>query len=455
MLRLDEIHRFPNGVNELAGHYYWDLPSLWREVREGLSLARKRYPGLRSVGVDTWGVDHVLMDSGGRPLFPVHAYRDLRTSPFAEALRAKNLPQVYQWTGMPDYSYNTSLQLQESLAAMPGLREQVHACLCLPDYFNFLLSGKMHSEVSIASHSQLLRADSIEWSREALEHFDIPRSWFPPPLLSPARLGPCRLWEETDRQVEVIAVSGHDTASAFLAMPASDDGNDVYLSTGTWSLIGFENDFPITSPEALAAQVSNERMGDGRFRPIKACLGLWLLERLFDDFNRHPETPDQWTALIEVATAAPAPSKLLDVADSRFFNPSSMRREIETAFREAGGSPPRDLPGYVRLICASLAEGHRAAIRTLESLSGKTFQRALLTGGGARNPLLCQLTADACQLPVVALDIEGAAVGNIAAQLIGLEAVPDLATFRHRFGQQLGPKVFQPEKRKSHFSSIV
>lgn len=445
-LDLTEVHRFPNAVREMAGRAYWDVPGLWEAVKKGLAAAIEQFPVLRSVGVDSWAVDHVLMDESGRPLFPVHAYRDLRTEPLAARLKEDGIDRIHGCTGIPPYPYNTSLQLQETLQTMPGLRDRVYRCLFLPDYFNFLLSGEVRHEVSIASHSQLLAVDRLDWSPEALDYFGIPREWFTEPTVSPQPLGRCQLWEESD--VEVIAVSGHDTASAFLAIPASDDGSDVYLSTGTWSLIGFEADTPLLGAEALAGNISNERMGDGRFRPLKSCLGLWLLERLLDDFDKRPETAREWSELITSASAAHPPSVLIDVTDSRFFNPRSMRGEINAFLREAKTTPPSDLPAYVRLVCASLAEGHRAAIAELENLSGKRFRRALLTGGGAHNSLLCQLTADACQLPVLALDFEGSAVGNLAAQLLALGAVEDLSTFRTRFGKQLQPRTFTPTPRK-------
>ena len=227
-------------------------------------------------------------------------------------------------------------------------------------------------------------------------------------------------------------------------MPASADGSDLYLSSGTWSLLGFESKAPVTGPEALAAGVSNERMGDGRYRPLKSCLGLWLLEQTMLSFPSRPKSRAGWTKLIATAARSRPPIVLLDVADSALFNPPDMRAAIDAQLKRHGGTPPRDLTGYVRLIGDSLACGHADAARTIARLAGRKFKRILIVGGGSKNRLLCQATADAAGLAVVSFSLEGAAVGNIASQLIALGAVPDLAAFRRHFAANLKQTVYQP-----------
>jgi rhamnulokinase len=442
-LALTEVHRFPNQFRSLAGHEYWDIPGIWGEVRAGLVKAMRLFPRLASVGVDGWAVDHVLTDTRGRPVFPFHAYRDTRTAALSARLGARGIDRVYALTGIPNYPYNTSLQLQETLAGRPGMASVAARCLFIPDYFNFLISGRMVNELSVASHSQLLDVNGSDWSAAALRHFGIPRGWFGKPALSPRRLGPVTGIAELKGVVSVL-VPGHDTACAFAAMPAAADGSDVFLSSGTWSLLGFESDVPLLGPGALEARVSNERSGEGRYRPLISCLGLWLLERVLLGFSTRPQTPSAWRKLIDASAAAPAPEDLLDLGDAALFNPPSMRAAIDAQLGRRGARIPRDLVGYARLICASLANGHANAVHSLERLSGRSFKRILMVGGGSQNRLLCQETADAAGLPVASYALEGAAVGNLAAQLVALGAVRDNAAFREVYSRQLRRVAYLP-----------
>jgi rhamnulokinase len=322
-LDLTEVHRFPNQFRSLAGHEYWDVPYLWSEVRTGLAKARAQFPRLASVGVDSWAIDYVLVDRRGRPVYPVHAYRDGRTAAASEALGRRGLKRVYALTGIPNYPYNTSLQLQETLRAHPGVARVAKRCLFISDYFNYLLSGRMMNELSIASHSQLLDVHGRRWSRAALGIFGIPPHLFSEPMASPRRLGPVT-GIPGFRGVAALLVPGHDTACAFAAMPAAADGSDLYLSSGTWSLLGFEGREPLLGEAALALRVSNERMGDGGYRPLKSCLGLWLLEQTLPAFSARPRSPSDWRRLLTAARAAVKPAGLLDVTDAALFNPPSM-----------------------------------------------------------------------------------------------------------------------------------
>jgi rhamnulokinase len=442
-LGLSEVHRFPNQFRSLGGYDYWDIPTLWSEVRTGLVKARKHHPRLASVGVDGWSVDHVLVNPKGRPVFPVHAYRDTRTVAASERLGRSGIARVYALTGIPNYPYNTSLQLQETLSCCPAVARAASRCLFIPDYFNFLLSGRMVNELSMASHSQLIDVRGRDWSRAALAYFGIPAGLFKRPTPSPGRLGPVVGIPELKGVIAAL-VPGHDTACAFAAMPAAADGSDLYLSTGTWSLLGFESGRPLLGPEALELRISNERMGDGSYRPLKSCLGLWLLERTLKDFGWRAKTAHAWRHLIAAAGRASAPRVLLDLGDASLFNPPSMRAAIDAQLKRSGGRPPRDLVGYVSLICSSLGLGHAKAAQAIGRLSGRTFSRILAVGGGSRNRLLCQATADAAGLPVDSYSLEGAAVGNIAAQLVALGAVADHASFRSVYARQLKRTSYRP-----------
>jgi rhamnulokinase len=442
-LTLDEVHRFPNQFRPLAGHEYWDLPGLWSEVGIGLAKAKRLYPRLASVGVDSWAVDHVLVNRKGRPVFPVHAYRDTRTAAGSRRLGRNGLEGVYALTGIPNYPYNTSLQLQETLSSFPAIAGSQTRCLFIPDYFNFLLSGRMTNELSIASHSQLIDVLGDDWSPAALDFFGIPPTLFRKPSHSPGRLGPVTGVPGLEGVASVL-VPGHDTACAFAAMPAAPDGSDLFLSSGTWSLLGFESEVPLLGPSAMGLRISNERMGDGTYRPLKSCLGLWLLERILPSFSSRPATAGGWRRLIAEAARAPVPPVLLDLDDATLFNPPSMRAAIDSHLRKVGARPPRDFAGYVRLICSSLGRGHADAVRAFERLADRRFKRILIVGGGSQNRLLCQATADASGLPVASYSLEGAAVGNLAAQLVALGEVRDHAAFRSFFSLQLKEVKYSP-----------
>jgi len=448
-LTLQEVHRFPNAFRSMDGHDYWEIATLWDEVRTGLEKAAAALPRgakLASVGVDTWGCDHVLLNDDGRLVFPVHAYRDSRTQAGLNRLARTRAAyaRIYAATGIPAVFYNTSFQLEETVAACPAITDLATRCLFLPDYFNFLLSGRMANEISLASTTQLLDVHGRDWSRAALDHFKIPATWFTPPVLAGTKLGRVRGITAL-AGTQVIAVPGHDTACAYDAMPADPAGDDLYLSSGTWSLVGFESDHPILGPEALAARVANERTGAGGYRPLTNVIGLWLLEGTLKAFAARPKNDGEWATLITIAEKMPAPAGLLDVADPVFANPPSMKAAIDAHLKKRRLNPPKTLAGYVRLICESLGQGHADALRAFERLAGRTFRRILMVGGGARNRLLCQATANASGLPVVSFDLEGSAVGNLASQLIALKAVKDLPTFRHLLGRTLDQKTYQPK----------
>jgi rhamnulokinase len=447
-LTLNEVHRFPNTFRTLASHDYWDLGTLWHEAQTGLRKAVAALPRgakLASVGVDVWGVDFALVNDAGRLVFPVHAYRDARSQPGLKRLANTRaaLARIYAATGIPNVFYNSSLHLEETVASCPAITDLATRCLFLPDYFNFLLSGRMENELTVASTSQLLDVHSTDWSPAALKHFRLPPQWFSKPIKSGTRLGAVKNFPEL-AGVQVVAVPGHDTAAAYDAMPASPDGTDLFLSSGTWSLVGFESDKPILGAEALAARISNERIGDGRYRPLTNVIGLWLLEGTMKDFASRPSDDKAWAALVTAAEKLPAPAALLDVTDPAFTNPASMKAAIDAQLKRRKLAAPKNLAAYTRLICDSLGRGHADAMRAFEKMAGKKFKRILIVGGGSKNRLLCQATADAADLPVVSFALEGTAVGNLASQLIALKAVKNLPTFRRHLAANLKQTVYAP-----------
>jgi len=449
-LELTEAHRFPNALRSMGGHDYWDVAGQWEQAVSGLRKAVALLPKgavLASVGVDTWGVDHVLVDAAGRPVYPTFAYRDNRTQSGLKALAADPaaLAKVYAATGIPNVFYNASLQLAETVAQHPGVTQLAKRCLFLPDYFNFLLSGRMVNEITIASTSQLLGVKEPVWSTAALKHFGVPAGWFAKPVLAGTQLGAVSGLDFLHK-TQVVVVPGHDTACAYDAMPAAPTGDDLFISSGTWSLVGYESDTPVLGAEALAARISNERCGDGRYRPLTNVIGVWLLEGIMKDFASRPKTDAKWAALIAAAEKLPAPAALLDVADPAFANPSSMKAAIDAQVASRRLPQPQSLAAYTRLICDSLGQGHAAAKVAFERMGGRSFKRILMVGGGSRNRLLCQATANAAGIPVVSFSLEGSAVGNLASQLVSLGAVKNLTTFRALLAPTLSPVIYTPKR---------
>lgn len=441
-LQLTEVHRFPNAVHELAGRSYWDVGGLFTEVRKGLLEARRLFPDLKSCGVDTWGVDHALVDAGGRLVYPVHAYRDERTNPLVEEQKAAgHAEKLYRWGGLPLINYNTALQLAESLRACPTLAEAAARCLLLPDYFNFLLCGVMANEFSIASTGQLVDAASQGLSRETLAHFGIPEKWFEGPATAGRVLGPVRGLKGLEG-VQVALVPGHDTSCAFEAIPRQP--GDLVLSAGTWLLLGTLAQGPSLGADALEFGLSNERTGAGGYRPNKILLGLWLVEQILPAFAERPKNDAEWNALIDQAENAPACGGLLDTTDPRLFKPADMRAAIDAQLRERGLTPPADLHGYLALIWRSLARRVAVAAGTFGALCGADFRRIVVVGGGSKNRFLCQALADASGLPVVSYALEGTAVGNIGYQLLALGAVRSLEEFHAGILRDLAAKAYAP-----------
>ncbi len=329
------------------------------------------------------------------------------------------------------------------MASCPAVADLASRCLLLPDYFNFLLSGRMENELTIASTTQLLDVHSTDWSRATLDYFHLPPRWFTTPVLPGKRLGRVTGIPEL-RDAQVVVVPGHDTAAAYDAMPAQPGGADLFVSCGTWSLVGFESDRPVLGPEALAARVANERTASGGYRPLTNVIGCGRLEGVRTAFAYRPKPDADRDRLTAAAAVLPAPKRLLDTADPAFANPPSMRAAIDAQLMAHGVRPPRDLPGYVRLICASLGQSHANAKARFETMTGRRFERILVVGGGSKNPLLCQSTANAAGIPVISFSLEGTAVGNLARQFIALGAVKDLAAFRASLARDLKGTVYSP-----------
>ncbi|MFI7673714.1 rhamnulokinase family protein [Actinophytocola sp. NPDC049390] len=397
-LELRECHRFPNRPVRIAGTLHWDILALYQGVLDGLRAAGP----VDGIGIDSWAVDYGLLDADGALLGnPVH-YRDERTAHARDNLERLGAAELYATTGLQFLPFNTIHQL----AAEPRLH-LAHRLLLIPDLLAYWLTGEIGAEVTNASTTQLLDVRTRTWATALIEKVADPALL--PPLREPGTV------VGRHDGTPVIAVGSHDTASAVAGVPA-EDTRFAYISCGTWSLVGVELDAPVLTEAGRAANFTNELGIDGTVRYLRNVMGLWLLQECVREWDAN--TAD----LLEAAARRPRRA-VIDPDDPVFLPPGDMPGRIVAACERAGQPVPEDRPAIVRCVVDSLADAHRRAVQDAQSLSGKEIDVVHIVGGGARNALLCQLTADACGLPVVAGPVEATAIGNVLVQARALGAL--------------------------------
>jgi rhamnulokinase len=414
-VELREVHRFANRPVRLRGTLHWDVLSLWAGVQDGLRIAG-REGSLAGVGVDSWGVDYGLLDEDGALLAnPVH-YRDGRTDGVAEQVaRSFGPAELYATTGVQVLPFNTVFQLVAARDSRT-MREAATALL-MPDLFGYWLTGAMNSELTNASTTGLLDVRSRTWSADVAKRLGVRGELFPPVREPGTRLGSVLPAVAADcgiGEVPVFAVGSHDTASAVLGVPARDE-RFGYISCGTWSLVGVELAAPVTTEAARAANFSNELGVDSTVRFLRNVMGLWLLQESIRTWQRAGHAVDL-PRLLDDAAGLPARCCVIDPDRPEFLPPGDMPARVQAECRRTDQPVPRSPAEITRCILDSLAAAYRRRIRQAADLSGAAVEVVHLVGGGARNALLCQLTADACELPVVAGPVEAAAYGNVLVQ---------------------------------------
>jgi rhamnulokinase len=432
-LELQEAARFPNGPTQREDGIHWDTASLFAEVKAGIQAAIELTDGqLASVGVDTWGVDYGRLDAAGELLEEPFHYRDLRTADTVEEVFAKLPPErLYAACGLQVLNFNTIFQYAAQ-AGDPGW-SRVRQVLLMPDLFSYWLSGRQIAEVTMASTTGLLDVTTRQWSADTLQHlaqtYGLPFPAVLPPLVEPGTvLGPT-LPELFTQQLQVVAVAGHDTASAVVSVP-STSRNFAFISSGTWSLVGMELDAPVLSEASREADFTNELGADGTTRYLKNVMGLWVLNECLRNW-REQGREQNLVALIESASALPALQLVVDIDDERLMPPQDMPATLRTLAAELGQELPDDPVAITRCIMDSLALAYRRAVRKAAKLSGQEADVVHIVGGGSQNKLLCQLTAEATGLPVVAGPVEGTAMGNLLIQARAMGAISgDLKALR-------------------------
>ena len=420
-LALEEIYRFPNRQIRLGDRLCWDFPALFQEMKNGIAEAVRRGYRVRSIGIDTWGVDFGLVDSRGDLLGNPVCYRDERTEGEPERFLADDDPAAhYARTGIQTMAINTLYQLRAMLRAGDVRLDAAHRLLFMPDLLSYYLTGVADNEYTIASTSELLDAERRTWSDETIERAGLPRRLFGP-LAMPGTVRGCVRAEIAaelglDADVKVVAVGSHDTASAAFAAPEAGEGG-AFLSSGTWSLLGALVERPVLTEEARAAGFSNEG-GVGRICLLQNITGLWIVQRLMAEWEARGEATTYDEAIAEAERAADG--ALIDVDDPAFANPASMERAIADFCRRTGQVAPQTKGDAMRCVCRSLAARYKRGIDELNRLLPRPVERLNILGGGCRNRLLNRLTARALGIPVYAGPVEATALGNLLLQAIAL-----------------------------------
>ncbi|WP_301800814.1 rhamnulokinase family protein [Nocardioides sp. ChNu-153] len=434
-LELAEVHRFPNGGVSAGGSLYWDVLGIHREVVAGLRRIAATGP-LDGIGIDSWAVDYGLLDRDGVLLGNPYSHRDARTVGVPEQVwETVPAAELFARTGLQHLPFNTVFQL--AAARGTAALESAQTLLLLPDLLGYWLTGEIGAERTNASTTGLYDATTGSWATDLAARLGIPWSILPPLREAGDRVGTllpdvsAALGRGADEPpVPVVAVGSHDTASAVVGVPAAAGERSAYISSGTWSLVGLELRAPVLTEEARAANFTNEAGVDGTVRYLKNVMGLWVLSQSVHTWERDGSTVDL-PGLLAEAAELPALRTVVDIDDASLLPPGDMPTRIR-ALAEAAGEPvPTTRAEVTRTVVDSLAVAYRRHLRAAAETSGEGFDVLHVVGGGTHNTLLCQLTADAVGVPVLAGPGEAAALGNVLVQARTLGAdLPDLTAMR-------------------------
>jgi len=441
---LEEVHRFPNRPVMLHGHRFWNVLGLWDEMLAGLRKARKLAGTLDSIGVDTWGVDYGLVDSHGFLLSQPFQYRDHRTDGVMEQVFAL-VPRdmLYRRTGIQFLPFNTLFQLYAHERMQQGELAHAHRLLLIPDLLHNWLCGSLTIERTNATTTQCWDPIAGAWATDLLDQLAIPTAMLPPVVEAGTVLGEVLPELQGDLgAAQVIAPATHDTGSAIVATPVQLSGGWGYVSSGTWSLVGLELSRPVMTPEALAANCTNEGGVFGTTRFLKNVMGLWLLQECQRRWARDGLSRVYDTLLADVDGVPPF-TALIDPDDSRFLAPEDMPAAINAYLQEHGQMPLSAPAAFARCILESLVLRYREVFDQIRQLAGTSISGVHILGGGARNARLNQWLADALDVPVIAGPYEATALGNALMQLVGLGELPNLEEVRS-IARNAATQVYSP-----------
>ncbi|WP_044913325.1 rhamnulokinase [Butyrivibrio sp. WCE2006] len=445
-IRMEEIYRFENGMVSKDGKLLWDTDKLFREIVSGMKECKKLGKIPVSMAIDTWAVDYVLLDENDRLLGDTYGYRDHRTTGMDEEVY-KCIPEkeLYSRTGIQKAIFNTIYQLTADRIKRPDVLRSAKTFLMIPDYLNFLLTGNKASEYTNATTTQLVDPETKKWDKELIRKLGLPRDIFLDLQLPGNEVGKLRdeIKEEVGFDCSVIQCASHDTASAVMSMP--DPGDDgLYISSGTWSLMGVETKKVLSRECDREKNFTNEGGYDYRFRYLKNIMGLWMIQSV-----RH-EADDQLSFAEYASLAKEADSfpSLVDANDDRFLSPENMTEEIKRACKESGQEVPQTPGEIAAVIYKSLAKCYGNTVKEIISNTGADYKAVHIIGGGCKNRYLNQLTADATGLKVLAGPSEATAIGNAMALMIREGELKDLSGARNVVRDSFEIEEFNPNSRR-------
>jgi rhamnulokinase len=427
LLKLDEIHRFENKIVRKGDFYCWEADKLFQEIKNGLKKCKELGIKPDSIGIDTWAVDFKLLDENDQPLTEAVSYRDPRTDGMMELVFEKIMKErLYLETGIQFQKFNTIYQLYSIKQNSPEILDKAKSFLMIPDYFNYLLTGKKANEYTNATSTQLVNAFTKKWDHDLLDALGINKEMFHDIKTPKTILGSLKeeLVSELGFDLQVILPATHDTGSAVIAVP--EENETIYISSGTWSLIGVENYFPICVTKALDYNFTNEGGIDYQYRFLKNIMGLWMIQEVRRNYNNEYS----FAKLVDLAREAKDFKAVVNVNDDRFLKPENMVLEIMNYCVETG-QPIPSTPGEVaKCVYDSLAVSYQDAVNEIEEIFEKRFEKINVIGGGCQNEMLNQLVADVTKKEVFAGPVEATAIGNIVAQLMALDEIQDIKEAR-------------------------
>lgn len=436
----EEIHRFENGLKDIDGQKCWDLDYLFDEILTGMKKCRLDGKIPVSVGIDTWGVDFVLLDSSNRRIGNSVGYRDSRTSGMDEEVyKIINERSLYLRTGIQKQIFNTIYQLQSIKSKFPEYIEQAEALLMIPDYFNFLLTGIKRQEYTNATTGQLVNPDTKDWDYELIDMLGFPRKIFCKMEKPGYILGDLSkdIREEVGYNLKVILPATHDTGSAVVSVPTNND-DCIYISSGTWSLMGTELMVANCSEKSHSCNFTNEGGYDYRFRYLKNIMGLWMIQCVRGEIA----SDMSYSQICEGASKCEIKS-IVDANDSRFLAPDSMCEEVKNACLESGQQVPKDIFELACVIYNSLGECYRKTVKEIEEITGVKCSSIYIVGGGSNADYLNQITCKACGMRVYAGPTEATAIGNLAVQMIALKEIDDIYMARKMIADSFDIKEYK------------
>jgi rhamnulokinase len=433
-MTLEEVHRFPNRQLRTDNHVLWDAPYLFGEIKKGLSLATANgHSDVESIGIDTWGVDFALVGEDGALLANPYCYRDPRTNGMMEEVfRIIPRKEIYASTGIQFLQFNSLYQLYAALIHEKEMLAQCASLLFMPDLMNYFLTGKKVSEYTIASTSQLLHAREKTWDENIFRILGLPKQIMAP-LIQPGSIVGKLLPEIANttgftKEIDVVAVGSHDTASAVAAVPGRAE-NWAFISSGTWSIAGIEMDRPLITKDTLENDFTNEGGVGGKIRFLRNVTGMWLLQQCRKSWKKHGHSYS-YDELIQLASTAGEFKYAIDPDDISFLDPPDMPEAIAAYCRRTSHSAPENTGEFVRCILESLAMKYKSMIGKIISITGRTVETVHIVGGGSRNALLNQFTASATGIPVDAGPVEATALGNILLQAIAKKRLASVSDGR-------------------------